>query len=223
MKAVLLDFNGTLFFDSGFHLEAWAKIYQELCQDIQHPLVQELFCGPRNDVIIQRMAPWLSAKERSIYSRKKEELYRRICLAQPNGIHLVSGAEQFLDRLKEGQVPFLLASASIKENMDFFFRQFRLERWFDQQRCVYDDGTYADKGEMHLEAARRLGIQLKECIVIEDSVSAVAHAKENGAGLIVGVSQDALKDELLFCGADFVIGDFTQFQWKWLSKKREED
>ena len=81
---------------------------------------------------------------------------------------------------------------------------------------MYDDGSYADKGEMHLEAARRLGVPFSECLVIEDSVTAIALAKRNGAGRIVGVGETADGPELLALGADHYIHDFTEFDYGWL-------
>lgn len=217
MKAVLLDFNGTLFFDSGFHLEAWAKIYRELCKTTDNEPGSSFYCGPRNDRIIQKIAPWLTPEERDFYSQKKERFYRQICLENPEKVHLVSGAEMLLGYLKEHRVPFLLASASIKENVDFYFSQFGLDRWFDRSQCVYDDGSYADKGEMHLEAAKRLGVSLSECIVVEDSISAISHTRENGAGIIVGIGTDSVKNDLIYAGANRFIHDFTEFQMEWLT------
>ena len=157
MKAVLLDFNGTLFFDSGFHQEAWAEIYRELHNGKDDGPDGSFYCGPRNDVLIQMIAPWLSAEERQKVSGHKEALYRKICKENPHQVQLVNGAVEFLDKLKRERVPFILASASIKDNIDFYFETFDLGRWFDKEQTVYDDGTYADKGEMHKEAAKRLG------------------------------------------------------------------
>ena len=71
-------------------------------------------------------------------------------------------------------------------------------------------------GEMHLEAARRLGVPFSECLVIEDSVTAIALAKRNGAGRIVGVGETADGSELLALGADHYIHDFTEFDYGWL-------
>ena len=124
MKAVLLDFNGTLFFDSGFHMEAWAEIYRELHPNEDDGPDGSFYCGPRNDVLIQSIAPWLTAEERQEVSRHKEALYRRICKENPHQVQLVRGAVEFLDQLKERKVPFILASASIKDNIDFYFETF---------------------------------------------------------------------------------------------------
>ena len=93
---------------------------------------------------------------------------------------------------------------------------FPIGHWLKRQDVVYDDGSYADKGEMHLEAARRLGVPFSECLVIEDSVTAIALAKRNGAGRIVGVGETADGSELLALGADHYIHDFTEFDYGWL-------
>ena len=95
MKAVIFDFNGTLFFDSGFHEEAWGKIYRELNPDKGKGPDGSFYCGPRNDVLIQMIAPWLSEKERKDVSRHKEEVYRQICKENPEQVRLVKGAVSF--------------------------------------------------------------------------------------------------------------------------------
>ncbi len=152
MHAVLLDFNGTMFFDTRFHMEAWSKIYHELHPEDKSPLASTKICGPCNDVILKNMAPWLTPAERQQYSEKKEALYREACRNDPASLHLVAGAEELLQGLQKRGIPFALASASIKANVDFYFDSFPIGHWLKQQDVVYDDGSYADKGEMHLEA-----------------------------------------------------------------------
>lgn len=219
MKAVLLDFNGTLFFDSGFHQEAWAGIYRELHEGKDDGPDGSFYCGPRNDVLIQRIAPWLTPEERQKVSVRKEALYRKICKENPRQVQLVNGAVEFLDMLKREHMPFILASASIKDNIDFYFETFGLERWFDKEQTVYDDGTYADKGEMHKEAAKRLGYDLSDCVVIEDSVSAITHAKENGVGCIIAIGNEESKEKILSIGVDHFISDFTKIEFEWLKNE----
>ena len=215
MLAVLLDFNGTMFFDSSLHLEAWSKIYLELYPQSAAPPDTKLFCGPRNDEILKNMAPWLDAEQRERYSEKKEELYRLACIDNPEITHLANGMEAFLMLLQEKGIPFGLASASIRANIDFFFETFDLGRWFRREDVVYDDGTYPNKGAMHLEAARRLGVDFADCMVIEDSLSSIRQARQNGAGCIVAVGNTASASELQGL-AHHVIRDFTEFDPAWL-------
>ena len=215
MYAVLLDFNGTLFFDSSLHLEAWSKIYRELHPGDTEPLDTAIFCGPCNDAILKNLAPWLTAEERDHYSARKEALYRQACLNNPENLHLVAGAEAFFEMLQDAGIPFGLASASIKPNIDFFFEVFSLGKWFRREDVVYDDGTYPDKGAMHLEAARRMGVTLSDCLLVEDSPTSIALARQNGAGCIIAVGHTAAPSKLLEA-ADHWIGDFTEFDPAWL-------
>ena len=215
-RGVLFDFNGTLFFDSLFHLEAWRQIYQELYKGAKEAPGDSFFRGPRNDALIQAIAPTMTAEERQECSVRKEAVYRNICRSHPEQLHLVAGAEEVFAGLKERRIPFTLATASIVDNIEFYYQVFPLKKWVDRSLCVYDDGNYENKGEMHLEAARRIGVPLSECLVIEDSVSAITHAKENGAGIIIGIGTREVHPELLRLGADYCICDFTEFDFEWL-------
>lgn len=219
MKAVLFDFNGTLFCDTCFHLEAWAEIYSEYHKGAGKAPDRGFYCGPCNDEIIRRIAPQLSEKERAECSARKEAVYRRICKEHPDELHLAAGAETLFDALEERDIPFALATASIRANVDFYYRTFDLERWFDRDLCVYDDGTFANKGQMQAEAAKRLDVSFSDCIVVEDSVTAIGFAKKGGAGLVVGIGEARLHPELLAAGADCCICDFTEFNLAWISER----
>ena len=206
-----------MFFDSSLHLEAWSRIYRELHPEGSASPDTKLFCGPRNDEILKNMAPWLEQAQRDYYSEKKEELYRIACMDNPEITHLVKGTHAFLQLLREKGIPFGLASASIKANIDFFFDTFDLGQWFKREDVVYDDGTYPNKGAMHLEAARRLGVNMADCMVIEDSLSSIRQARENGTGCIVAVGTTATESQLAGL-ADYRIADFTEFDPNWLHR-----
>ena len=216
MRAVLLDFNGTMIFDSSLHAEAWSKIYQDLYPEDPKPLDTSLIYGPNNDTILKKMGPHLTPDERTVWSEKKEEMYRRACKTQDEKLQLVKGTEEFLQYLQDHKIPYGLASASIKSNIDFYFETYGLDRWFGKDQVVYDDGTYADKGAMHLEAARRLGVDIRDCLLVEDSPGSVSHAKQNGAGCIVAIGNSAPTAKLFELGADHYIKDFSEFDCAWL-------
>ena len=148
MKAVIFDFNGTLFFDSCFHMEAWSEIYKEISNEADQELDPALFCGQNNDELIHTIAPDLTKEERQKVSVRKEALYRDICQRNPERVHLTAGAEKLFSELKERSIPYALATASIIDNVDFYFNTFHLGQWFEREMCVYDDGAYANKGEI---------------------------------------------------------------------------
>ena len=213
MKAIIFDFNGTLFRDTDFHTKAWRQIYKELNPGQGEGPGEEFYCGPRNDVLLTRIAPWLSSEQRQEMSKYKESVYRKICEENPEKVYMVDGAKELMDELVRRKIPFILASASIKENIDFYFKTFSLEKWFDKESTVYDDGSYLDKGEMHKEAAKRLGLDISECIVIEDSVSAICHAREAGAGYVVAIGPEKKREEISKLPIDSFISDFKEWDY----------
>lgn len=216
MRAVLLDFNGTMFFDSSLNIEAWSRIYQDLYPEDTEPLDISRVFGANNAAVLKNLAPWLTDEENRRYSEKKEVLYRRACKTKPEMLHLAAGTEEFLQYLRQAGIPYGLASASIMSNIDFYFETFGLDRWFQKDQVVYDDGTYPDKGAMHLEAARRLNVDIADCLLIEDSPGSIALAKQHGAGCIVAIGDSAPISKLFDAGADHYMKDFSEFDCAWL-------
>mgnify|MGYP002518163656 CR=1 FL=1 len=110
----------------------------------------------------------------------------------------------------------LIMEPSIKENIDFYFEIFGLGRWLDRESVVFDDGTYEDKRQMYLEAARRLNTDIRDCLIIEDSPSAVSLARQLDPACIVALGHTAPAARLLELGADHYVRDFTEFDYAWL-------
>ena len=74
------------------------------------------------------------------YGQEKEALYRKMSLEDKDNFHLAEGVEEFLDFLKENDVPMTIATMSDKLNVDFYIEHFHLEKWFDLDKIVYSDG-----------------------------------------------------------------------------------
>lgn len=214
---VLLDFNGTLFFDSHYHELAWKAISKELRgYEMSDEELRDHMHGKNNDKIITYIVGKpIDDKENKRYSLKKEAMYREMCEAHPESFHLAKGVEVFLDQLVEKKIPFMIASASIKENIDFFVEKFHLDHWLDPAHIVYDDGSYPTKVEMFREAARRIQVDVTQCLVIEDSVSGIQFAQDAGACSIIAVDsgKDRSKYEQ-FSYLTAIIDDFTSFPWE---------
>ena len=121
-KGVIFDFNGTLFFDSEKHVLAWGKMGEELRgYGIGTEEMQAHFYGvPNNRAIEYLLQKECDEAELTKYSELKESFYRDFCKEDPESFHLVAGAHEFFDQLVKENIPFTIASASIKPNIDFF-------------------------------------------------------------------------------------------------------
>lgn len=196
MKGVIFDFNGTMVFDSLYHDIAWKKFSKEIRgYEMSDREIQEHVHGNVNEKIIEYLKPNVRHAENKKYSLRKEELYRNLCMEDKEHYKLVDGLEIFMNTLQEKGIKMNIASASIKENIDFFISYFHLDKWMDPSKIKYDDGTYVDKVEMFKDAIRALDLEAKDTIVFEDSLSGIKCAKEVGFSKIIAIVNKKNKEE----------------------------
>ena len=105
-KGVVFDFNGTLFFDNDKHILAWSEISEILRgRGITEFELLEHFNGvPNHKIISYLLGREGIAEELEKYSQLKEEFYRRFCLEDQEKFHLVDGAVEFFNYLKEKEI-----------------------------------------------------------------------------------------------------------------------
>ncbi|MCD7892528.1 MAG: HAD family phosphatase [Erysipelotrichaceae bacterium] len=213
MQGVIFDFNGTLFLDNDKHILAWNKISIELrnCR-ISDKELHNHFNGVPNQLIIPYlMGRKCSDKEIQYYSTLKEQYYREYCLEDITNFHLANGAIPYFEFLIEHHIPMTIASASIKDNMDFFISNFHLDQWFDISKIVYDNGTYKNKVSMYQQAAKNIGIPIDDCIIFEDALSGITSAYQAGCSSIIVLNSAHKRIEYQqLPGVIQVIEDFSE-------------
>ena len=165
MKAVLFDFNGTLYNDTEFHRAAWrnfmkAKFGMELTEEE----ITAHFIGPNNSEIFQYcFGDRYSAEEVAQLGREKEVEYRAVARSKKENLQLMPGAPELFDLLVARGIPFALATASPIENVEFYLNDLGLKKWFTMDRIVYDEGILPSKPDpaFYLEAAKRIGVEAR--------------------------------------------------------------
>lgn len=217
MKAVIFDFNGTLFNDSHLHVQAWKSfLYTHLNIDIDHEEVRRTFIGPSNYVIFRELLGLDVTREQAAeLSIKKEAEYRVAVYSDPNNLRLVPGVEEMLDYLTENNIPFALATSSVKGNVEFYLEDLNMKKWLSWDRIVYEDSGLPHKPDpaYYIEAARILGVKPEECIVVEDSLAGFEAARKAGAEKVVAIA-NTIPEEILktIKDVDLIIHDFTDFK-----------
>ncbi len=213
MQGVIFDFNGTLFLDNDKHILAWNKISRELRNcDINDKELHEHFNGVPNQLIISYLIGRdCSYDEIQYYSTLKEQYYREYCLKDIQNFHLTDGATSYFESLIKQHIPMTIASASIKENMDFFIQSFHLDQWFDTSKIVYDDGSYENKIAMYLQAAQNMNIPISDCIIYEDALSGITSAYQAGCSHIIVLNSAGKRKEYeRLPGVIKVVEDFKE-------------
>ncbi|MFP7171716.1 HAD family phosphatase [Terribacillus sp. 7520-G] len=219
MKGVIFDFNGTMFLDSHLHEQAWFHMVRKYAAgSISDEEIFKNIHGRTNSEILRHfVSKELSDDDIRELSDEKEGFYRELCLQNKKDLVLTKGLTDTLDHLKAQDIPRTIATATVKENVSFYFDVFKLDRWFDFNAVTFDDGSFPGKPapDIFLIAAKKLGLQPSECLVVEDAFSGLTAAKEAGIGTVIaidpfGKNHEAFKQNQLGCGG--IIQDFTTFR-----------
>ncbi len=190
MIGILFDFNGTMFFDEKFQEEAWKTFMsQKIGRDITDEEFQEYIHGRNaNDSLTYFLKRTLTKQEVAELEEEKEIIYRELCL-NSHDFKLADGLIHFLDELKKRNIPMTIATASCYNNVQFFFDNLDLDRWFDITKVAYNDGNIPGKPEpdLYLKAAENIGVDIQNCVIFEDSNSGIESARRAGVAKIIKV------------------------------------
>lgn len=192
MKTVIFDFNGTLFDDTKLHIIAWQAYLKEAKNyDLEESEFMHEVFGRDNAQIVRRyFDPQASTEFMNHISEDKEAKYRVMCEENPQLTHLIAGAEQFFDYLKEQGFQMTIATGAIKSNVDYYFKKFKLDRWFDYDLVTFDDGLLPGKPDptVYLLSMEKMKANPSDCIVFEDSPAGVMAAKKAGITEIYAIT-----------------------------------
>lgn len=202
-KGVIFDFNGTLLWDTHLQNLAWDYFFSlhniQLTDEEKHQRIQ----GKQNrDIMMDLFDNNLTEEEIYRYTLEKEYEYQRLCL-ELDDYSLAEGTIELFEKLKERNVPFVIATSSGIENVEFYIRTLNLNNWFRNEDIIYDDGSVRGKPspDLFLKALKVMEIEGKDAVIFEDSIAGVKAAEAADAGRIVIVNSNH--------------GDYTEFDDKY--------
>lgn len=212
-QGLIFDFNGTMFFDSPFQERSWTEYLtgaigrevtmEELMQYMHGRHVAETFSYFFGRPVENDEAFALGAQV--------EQIYRRMCLQAGEDFCLAPGLVHLLDEVKEKGIPCTIATASSRGNVEFFFENLGLSRWFDLERVMFNDGSFPGKPapDIFLKAAQKLGVQASQCVIFEDALSGLQAARSAGVGKVVAIASTMPRQQLQPL-ADVILDDYRQ-------------
>lgn len=183
-KGAIFDFNGTVFWDTAFHDQAFDIFLKKHGVHLTDEEKRVKIHGkPNSDIMRGIFGNELTDKEVDMMAQEKELIYRKICV---NDLNFAPGAEDLFDFLSKTDIPFTIATSAGIENIDFYFEHMNLGRWFSIEKVAYNDGSFRGKPhpDVFIAAAAKLGLVPHETIIFEDSVNGILSAEAAGAGKI---------------------------------------
>ena len=175
-KAVIWDLDGVIADTAPFHFQAWREVVESRGRGYTEKDFQHGF-GLRNDDILRYLFGDLTSEEIETLSKKKEDIFRaRI----KDNIKALPGVLRLLEILRKEGFGIALVSSAPIENIELVLSSLDVGKYFD---CIIsaDDVTKGKPDPQgFLLAAKRLGMEPNQCLVIEDATAGVQAAKAAG-------------------------------------------
>lgn len=200
--------NGTIIDDMGYHAKAWEHILNnELGAGLTPEQVKSHMYG-KNEEVLERIfgKGTFTASEMKDISVRKETAYQNVYKELMGAL---PGFEAFALTALDQSLPMSIGSAANKGNIDFILDGLKIRRFFPVVVSA-DDVTFSKPHpETFLLAAQLMGVDAKDCIVLEDAPKGVEAAKNAGMKAVVlttthGQEDFSMYDNVLFFARDYM-------------------
>ena len=199
IEAVIWDMDGVLADTAPHHLRAWQEIFSKRGINFTEEDFKRGF-GIRNDAIIRNiLGKHISKAEIEAIAREKEITFRRII---GQNISPLPGALRLLQELDERGGRMAIASSTTIENIRLIIGGLGIANCFKAVVTGHDVTEGKPSPQVFLLAAQRLGVEPKNCVVVEDAVAGVAAAKSAGM-YCLAVTNTHPREKLK--GADLIV------------------
>lgn len=206
-KLVIFDNDGVLVDSERLSNVVFAALITENGLPTSFEESVECYMGKRTtDCVVEierRLGRALPSDFIEVYEHRCNDMLRRELTA-------VDGVEELLDSLDANKTPYCIASSGTPDEIALRLTATGLDVRFDGN--VYS-GTQVPRGkpapDLFLHAARRMGVDPADCVVIEDSPAGITGAKAAGIR-VIGHASLLPPQRLRAAGADVVVSGMRE-------------
>ena len=183
-KAILFDLDGTLVNNMMVHHRAWQRKLGELGLDYTLDQVKADIHGVNTEILERLFGDRFTAEERTEISREKEAAYREI-FGPKLLANTVDGALDFIKEAYALDVPMAIGTAGPEENAFFVIDALDIRSMMGH--VVHSGMVKSGKPdpEVFRQAAEGINVDLKDCLIFEDSVTGARAANNAGCPVVV--------------------------------------
>lgn len=210
IKTVIFDMDGVLFDTEKVYLDVWTRV----CEKYGYKMTKEIYSkviatGRENVKRVFKEEFGENIPIEEMYIEKDKELKIEL----DKNIPVKDGAYELITYLKNENYNLALATSASKERMQKQLNKSNFKNMFDELVCRDEVKETKPNPEIFLKAADKLGVDPKECIVIEDSLAGIKAAYK---GNMIPIHVIDLKE------ADKAIKKYCYKSFKSLSEIKKE-
>ncbi|MFH1283890.1 MAG: trehalose-phosphatase [bacterium] len=141
---------------------------------------------------------------------KKNDAFREVL--EKGGAEVYNSTIEFIKVLKNKGIRIGVASSS--KNCRLILQKSKIEDLFetrvDGEVSVELGLKGKPEGDIFVTAARNLGFEPANAVVVEDAISGVQAGRNGGFGLVLGLARKDNKQQLIDNGADIAVNDLSE-------------
>ena len=180
MKAIIFDLDGVIVSTDHFHYLAWKKMADKENIYFDEAINDRLRGISRMaslEIILEKAQKTYTDEEKIALATYKNDIYKDL-LKEIYVTHILPGVMDVLHSLKQKGIKIAIGSSS--KNAKFILKRIALFEYFD----AISDGTDIKHSkpapDVFLIAAKKLNIDPKDCLVVEDALSGIEAAHNAG-------------------------------------------
>jgi HAD superfamily hydrolase (TIGR01509 family) len=196
IRAVLFDIDGTLVDSNYLHVDAWARAFGELDQQVDSWRIHRSI-GMDGEKLLDELAPGLDSAART----RATELHGQFYLASSSRLRPFAGSRELLRRLNDRGLTVVLATSAPEAELEQLRAVLDVE---DAIRVVTSSEDVSDakpSPDIVQVALARAGVRANEAVMVGDTVWDVQAAERAGVACIGVRSGGVSLDELKSAGA----------------------
>jgi beta-phosphoglucomutase-like phosphatase (HAD superfamily) len=171
-QAIIFDCDGTLTDSMPVHFLAWHETMTAYGVDFPEDRFYALGGMPSDQIIRLLASEQAVSIDAAEVAQQKEASFLR-------NLHLLEPIEAVLEvaNFYRNRIPIAVASGGFREIIELQLERIGCRSWFSAVVTAEDTERHKPQPDVFLEAARRLGVAPKECLVYEDSDLGIQAAK----------------------------------------------
>ena len=208
-KAVVFDFNGTLFFDYQENKDAWDEISLKYRGRHFEEAEYNSLMGRTDPICVRMMLGDLPYERLVEIANEKEDIYLKMCLDRH--LKLEASAVCFIKRLQELGIKTLIASSAPKINMTWYYENLGLKGLFDPAFIIAgrEDLPSKPNPDIFQYTLKVANTEPSEAICFEDAPNGLRAAIATNFKKVYGIKSPGFDDSVQRTLAPMIDWDYA--------------
>ncbi|MEE0800818.1 MAG: HAD family phosphatase [Gemmiger sp.] len=192
IRGVIFDMDG-LMFDTE---RIWDTFWAPCCRKLGLPEPPASFYSGGRGLAGDKLKAHIAETYGKDAGRLLDEVWAYGNEQFRKGVPCKPGLKELLAYLEQRGMPRIVASSSPKTMIECNLQTTGTARYFHDVVCGYDVDKCKPDPAIFLEAARRIGVDIHDCLVLEDSYNGVRAGHASGAVTIMVPDLMPVTDEM---------------------------